>query len=80
MKIRMKHFLVEAEFPMFLGILFAAVVVETGIFSKASVWIEPIVTGWLGLPAESSLSLLLGIIRRELAVLPLLELNLSPYN
>lgn len=77
LKMRMKHFLVEAEIPMFLGILLAAVVVETGLFNQVSIWIEPMVSGWLGLPPESSLSLLLGIIRRELAVLPLLELNLS---
>lgn len=77
LKIRMKHFLVEAEVPMLLGIMFAALVAETGLLQSASEWIKPIVEVWLGLPAEASLSLMLGIIRRELAVLPLLELNLN---
>jgi len=45
---------------------------------KVSVLVEPIVSGWLGLPKEASLSLLLGVIRREMSVAPLLALNLSP--
>lgn len=75
--IRMRHFLVDAEGPMIIGIIFASVVAETGVLQVASEWIKPIVEVWLGLPAEASLSLMLGIIRRELAVLPLLELNLN---
>ncbi len=77
LKIRMKHFLIDAEGPMFVGIVIAAVIAETGILNEISKVIGPFVEGWLGLPKEASLSLLLGIIRRELAVLPLLELNLN---
>lgn len=77
LKLRMKHFLFDAEGPMLIGILIASIVAETGILNTFSVWISPIVEGFLGLPKEASLSLLLGIIRRELAVLPLLELNLT---
>ena len=77
LKLRMKHFLFDAEGPMLIGILIASIVAETGILNTFSVWISPIVEGFLGLPKEASLSLLLGIIRRELAVLPLLELDLT---
>lgn len=77
LKIRMKHFLLDAEGPMFIGILIAAIVAETGILNEFSNIIGPLVEGWLGLPKEASLSLLLGIIRRELAVLPLLEMDLN---
>ena len=77
LKIRMKHFLLDAEGPMFIGIVIAAVIAETGVLNEFSRIIGPFVEGWLGLPKEASLSLLLGIIRRELAVLPLLELNLN---
>ena len=77
LKIRMKHFLVDAEGPMLIGIVIAAVVAETGILNQFSKIIGPFVETWLGLPKESSLALLLGIIRRELAVLPLLELSLN---
>lgn len=77
LKLRMKHFVIDAEGPMFIGIVIAAIIAETGILNEFSKLIYPLVEGWLGLPKESSLSLLLGIIRRELAVLPLLEMNLS---
>ena len=60
-----------------IGIVVASVIAETGILNEFSKLIEPLVEGWLGLPKEASLSLLLGIIRRELAVLPLLELDLN---
>lgn len=76
-KIRLKHFFVDAEGPMLLGIVIASVIVETGILNQVSQLIAPLVQGWLGLPKEASLALLLGIIRRELAVLPLLELDLN---
>jgi ferrous iron transport protein B len=77
LKIRMKGFLVDAEGPMLMGIIIASLIAETGVLNEFSKLIGPLVEGWLGLPKEASLSLLLGIIRRELAVLPLLELNLS---
>ncbi|TYQ13064.1 UNVERIFIED_CONTAM: ferrous iron transport protein B [Acetivibrio alkalicellulosi] len=75
--IRTKHFMVEAEIPMVLAIAFAALVVETGALDWAARFIEPFVGGWLGLPKEATLGLILGILRRELAVLPLLDLDLS---
>ena len=75
--IRTKHFMVEAEIPMILAIGIAALIAETGLLRVAAVYIEPFITGWLGLPKEATLGLILGIIRRELAVLPLLELDLS---
>lgn len=77
LKLRLKHFFVDAEGPMLLGIVIASVIVETGILNEVSRLIAPLVQGWLGLPREASLALLLGIIRRELAVLPLLELDLN---
>ena len=69
--------MVDAEGAMFIGIIIAAVIAETGILNEFSKILGPFVEGWLGLPREASLSLLLGIIRRELAVLPLLEMNLN---
>jgi ferrous iron transport protein B len=75
--IRTKHFMVEAEMPMILAIAIAALIAETGLLRAAAVYIEPFITGWLGLPKEATLGLILGIIRRELAVLPLVELDLT---
>ena len=59
-KLRMKHFLLDAEGPMLVGIVIASVIAETGILNEFSKTIEPLVEGWLGLPREASLSLLLG--------------------
>ena len=59
LKIRMKHFLIDAEGPMLIGIVIAAIVAETGILNEISKLIAPFVEGWLGMPKETSLSLLL---------------------
>ena len=76
--IRMKHFLIEAEFPMMFAIIIAAVLKETGALETIAVYAEPLVSQWLGLPPEAVMGLILGIIRREMAVAPLLELGLTP--
>lgn len=73
--IRMKHFLVEAELPMFISVVIAAVLKETGILSYIAVYLEPIVSGWLGLPKDAVIALILGIVRREMAVAPLLAIE-----
>lgn len=75
---RMKAFLVEAEGPMLLAVLVAALLTETGLLDGISVFLRPLVSGWLGLPEEAALSLILGIIRREMSVAPLISMNLSP--
>ena len=62
---------------MLLGIAVASLVAETGLLIDFSRLLEPIVVNWLGLPPEAAISLILGIIRRELAVLPLLEMDLT---
>jgi ferrous iron transport protein B len=75
--IRTKHFMLEAEIPMLLGIAAAAIIAETGVLVSFSRMVEPVIVNWLGLPREASLLLILGIIRRELAVLPMLEMDLT---
>jgi len=73
--LRMKNFLVDAEVPMLFSILVAALLKETGLLNYIAVYLEPIVSGWLGLPKEAVIALILGIIRREMAVAPLLEIE-----
>lgn len=73
--IRMKHFLVEAEAPMLISIVIAALLKETGLLNYIAVYLEPIVSKWLGLPKDAVIALILGIIRREMAVAPLLEIE-----
>jgi ferrous iron transport protein B len=76
--VRIKQFLVEAEGPMLVAVLIAAILAETGLLKGLGELLKPMVSGWLGLPEEASLSLILGIIRREMSVAPLLGLSLSP--
>jgi len=75
---RMRHFLKDAEVPMMVAIVIAAVLSESGILDAIAVYAQPLVSGWLGLPAEAVTALILGIVRREMSVAPLLALNLTP--
>lgn len=73
--LRMKNFFLDAEIPMLLSIVIAALLKETGLLEKIALYLEPVVSGWLGLPKSAVIALILGIIRREMAVAPLLEIE-----
>jgi len=75
---RMKHFLKDAEVPMMIAIVIAALLSESGLLGIIAVYAQPLVSGWLGLPSEAVVALILGIVRREMSVAPLLALNLTP--
>jgi len=75
--IRMKHFMVEAEIPMLAAVVLAALLAGTGALNIVAVYAQPIVSGWLGMPEEGVVALILGIVRREMSVVPLLALNLT---
>ena len=78
LSIRLKHFMMDAEVPMLMAIVAAALLKESGLLGVIAVHAEPLVSRWLGLPSEAVIALLLGIIRREMSVAPLLALNLTP--
>lgn len=78
LKVRVKSFLMDAEAPMLLAVALAAVVKEAGILDGIAEFFKPMMVGWLGLPSEAVLGLILGIVRREMAIAPLLALNLTP--
>ncbi len=75
--IRVKVFIVSGEVPMIAAIGLAAVFYETGIMAGLGRLLSPLVTGWLQLPEEAAIPLVLGLLRRELTVLPLLEMDLT---
>lgn len=75
--IRMRHFVKDAEAPMLIAIVFAALIAETGALASLGHFLKPVVSGWLGLPEEAAMALILGIVRREMAAAPLLALNLT---
>jgi len=74
---RMKHFLKDAEVPMLIAIVIAALLAESGILSRIAVYAQPLVSNWLGLPDEAVIALILGIVRREMSVAPLIALDLT---
>ena len=74
---RMKHFLKDAEVPMMIAIVIAALLSESGLLAAIAVHAQPLVSGWLGLPPEAVTALILGIVRREMSVAPLVALDLT---
>lgn len=75
---RMKHFLKDAEIPMMIAIIIAAILAESGVLTLIADIAQPLVSGWLGMPPEAVTALILGIVRREMSVAPLIALNLTP--
>ncbi|MCL2355719.1 MAG: ferrous iron transporter B [Defluviitaleaceae bacterium] len=77
--IRMKHFLKDAELPMLAAVFLAAVLAGTGVIQLLAnqPQVQLVVSGWLGMPEEAVVSLILGIVRREMSVAPLLLLDLT---
>ncbi len=74
---RSKHYLGDAVLPVVAGVAVAAVLYETGLMTQLGELLRPLVSGWLRLPEDAAVPLLLGIFRRELTVLPLLNMELN---
>ncbi len=72
-----RAYLLTAVPLIIFGVFIAALLYETGALYHIGIWFQPIVVGLLGLPAEASISLILGIVRRELAIAVLLDLDLT---
>lgn len=75
--LRLKLYITDGALPMIAAVGGASVLYETGLMAAFGRAISPLVTLWLMLPEEAAAPLILGILRRELAVLPLLDLELS---
>ncbi|MBA5941732.1 MAG: ferrous iron transporter B [Methanophagales archaeon] len=74
---QVSSYLFQAVPLIVFGVFIAAILYETGILYHIGILFKPIVVGLLGLPAEASVGLILGIIRRELAIAVLLNLDLT---
>ncbi len=72
-----KHYLGDAVLPVIGGVAVAAVLYETGLMVQLGEFLSPVVSGWLHLPEDAAVPILLGVFRRELTVLPLMEMQLS---
>ncbi len=74
---RIKHYLKDGAVPMVIAIGAAALLYELGVLIVVGDAMSPLVTGWLNLPSEASTPLIMGIVRRELTVLPLIDMDLT---
>lgn len=75
---RTLSFVKEAA-PFFaLGSVALALLENLGTLELLSALLEPITEGWLGLPREAALALMMGIIRRDLGAAGLYQLSLTP--
>ncbi|MCL6590041.1 MAG: ferrous iron transport protein B [Firmicutes bacterium] len=71
-------FLAEAA-PLFaLGSLLISVLQITGVLAGIQKILEPITTGWLGLPAQAASAFIMGVVRRDFGAAGLSSLAMTP--
>ncbi len=75
--LKLKLYIADGALPMIGVVGIAAILYESGLMAAWGKVISPLVTGWLRLPQEAATPLALGILRRELSVLPLLDMELT---
>lgn len=74
---RIKWFLSEAIPYLFLGVLLVNILYAIGFFDLMGNLFAPVMEGLLGLPGEAAPSLMVGFVRKDLAVGMLLPLGMS---
>ncbi|MCL0093829.1 ferrous iron transporter B [Dehalococcoidia bacterium] len=74
---QIRSYLFTAVPLIVFGVFIAGILYETGALYHIGILLRPVVVDLLGLPAEASVSLILGIVRRELAIAALLGLDLT---
>jgi ferrous iron transport protein B len=75
---RIRWFLKEAIPFVFLGVLLINVLYAVGFVEWLGGIFAPVIQGWFGLPQEATTALLVGFLRKDLAVGMLLPLGMSP--
>ena len=77
--IRIISFLKEAVPYVLIGIIIINITIYTGILDMIATFTAPVVSEILGLPKEAIASFLIGIVRKDAAVVLLESYNLSPW-
>ncbi len=75
---RVRWFLTEAIPFLFLGVLLINILYAVGFLGWMGTVFGPVTSGILGLPEESTTALLIGFLRKDLAVGMLLPLGMEP--
>jgi len=74
---RVRWFLAEAVPWMLIGVLLINILYAVGFFDLLGSLFAPLMEGWLGLPSDAAPAILIGFLRKDLAVGMLLPLGLS---
>ena len=74
---RVRGFLGEAIPFLFFGVLLVNMLYSAGILQWLGDVFTPFTHGWLGLPSEATTALLIGFLRKDLAIGMLLSLDMS---
>jgi len=76
---RVRIFLTEAIPFVFLGVLFINILYSVGIIDILGTFFSPVISGIWGLPKEAAAALLIGFLRKDMAIGMLLPLGMSPH-
>lgn len=76
---RMKKFLLEAEPLVLLGVFIINILTYFKVIDSISAVFRPVVTNWLGLPQATSLALVIGFLRKDIAVGMLVPMGLTQH-
>ncbi|MCK4928308.1 MAG: hypothetical protein KAR76_01100 [Methanosarcinales archaeon] len=63
---------------VFLGVLFINILYTVGIIDALGTFFSPVITGVWGLPKEAAAALLIGFLRKDVAIGMLLPLGMNP--
>jgi len=74
---RIRWFLTEAIPWLFIGVVLVNILYSVGFLDWIGRIFAPVMEGWLGLPREATTALLVGFLRKDLAVGMLLPLGMS---
>ena len=76
--LRVRWFLMEAIPWLFFGIFLVNILYTIGFLDLLGIVFAPVIETWLGLPREVAAVLLVGFLRKDLAVGMLLPLGMNP--
>jgi len=76
--IRVRHFLTEAVPYVILGVLLVNILYIAGVVDAVSNFMGPYMSSWFGLPEEAVIALVIGFLRKDVAVGMLAPIGLSP--
>jgi ferrous iron transport protein B len=75
---RVRSFIIEAVPLVFLGVLIINILYATGVIDALGTIFSPLISGVWGLPEEATGALLVGFLRKDVAVGMLLPLDMNP--